>query len=181
MTAPSPVTTNGPLFHALRLRALDVFDGLTDGLDFFRGVVGNIDVELFLDLHNQLDGIERVGAARSFTNEVSVVILSLSTPNCSATISITRSLTTPRCWSSEFQYLAQGTARAISRGTKHPHSKSSRLQISHHPNVLRGTPWRLLLDAAPTEQSTRGGNPKIYRVSHKTGRDITQFPRPVYM
>ena len=83
---------DAPFHWPLRLRALDVLDGLTDRLDFFRRIVRNVDVELFFEFHHQFDGIERV-SPRSFTNDVSVVILSLSTPNCSATISITRSLT----------------------------------------------------------------------------------------
>ena len=40
---------------------LDVFDGLADGLDFLRRVVGDVDVELFFEFHHQFDGIERIG------------------------------------------------------------------------------------------------------------------------
>src|ERR1700719_90924 len=63
VTAPRPVTTTRRFMHMRsRLVFLDVFDRLPDGLDLLGGVVGNIDVELFLEFHDQLDNIERVGA-----------------------------------------------------------------------------------------------------------------------
>ena len=37
-------------------------DRLSDGLDFLRGVVGDGDVELFFQLHHQLDRVEEVRA-----------------------------------------------------------------------------------------------------------------------
>src|SRR5688500_17484318 len=40
---------------------LDVLDRLADGLDLLRVLVGDADVELFLELHDELDGVERVG------------------------------------------------------------------------------------------------------------------------
>ena len=41
---------------------LDVVDGLTDRLDLFRHVVGDVDVELFFEFHHQFDRIQGVGA-----------------------------------------------------------------------------------------------------------------------
>src|SRR3954463_2776072 len=41
---------------------LDVLNGLADGLDLLRGVVRNVDVELFFELHHEFDRVERVGA-----------------------------------------------------------------------------------------------------------------------
>src|SRR5207302_7579577 len=38
----------------------DVVDGLADGLDLLRVLVGDLDPELILALHDQLDEIERV-------------------------------------------------------------------------------------------------------------------------
>jgi hypothetical protein len=39
----------------------DVVDSLADGLDLLRVLVGDLDAELILELHDQLDQIERVG------------------------------------------------------------------------------------------------------------------------
>src|SRR5439155_20788988 len=39
----------------------DVVDGLADGLDLLRVLVGDLDAELILELHDQLDEVERVG------------------------------------------------------------------------------------------------------------------------
>src|SRR3712207_6692432 len=39
----------------------DVVDGLPDGLDSLRVLVGDLDPELVLELHDELDEIERVG------------------------------------------------------------------------------------------------------------------------
>jgi hypothetical protein len=63
----------------------DVLHGLANGLDFLGCVVRDVDIKLFFQLHDQLDGI--------FTNDVSAVIFSLSTPKLSATMSFTRSIT----------------------------------------------------------------------------------------
>src|SRR6266404_9046537 len=63
VTAPRPVTTTRRFMHMRSgLVFLDVFDGLPDGLDLLRGIVGDVDIELFLEFHDQLDDIERVGA-----------------------------------------------------------------------------------------------------------------------
>src|SRR5688500_13186524 len=63
-------------------------------------------------------------APRSFTNEVSGVIFSLSTPSCSATISITRSAT-----DATFTILQEGNVRLIrALGTKPPGLASARVQ-----------------------------------------------------
>ena len=40
----------------------DMVDGLSDGLDFLRHVVGDVDVELLFEFHHQFDRIQRVGA-----------------------------------------------------------------------------------------------------------------------
>ena len=36
-------------------------DGLADRLDFFRGIVGDVDVELFFEFHHQFHGIQGIG------------------------------------------------------------------------------------------------------------------------
>src|SRR3954447_23517492 len=74
---PTPVTTtlrcnhnsvviwNGRYFLALLLfidLCLNVVDGVLDGRDLFGVLVGNIEVETFLERHHQLDNIKRVGA-----------------------------------------------------------------------------------------------------------------------
>ena len=40
----------------------DVLDGRADGLDLLGVFVRDVDLELILELHDQLDGVERVGA-----------------------------------------------------------------------------------------------------------------------
>src|SRR5579859_3393541 len=49
------------LFRALSV-LLDVIDSVVDGPDLFRVLVGNLDVESFFEGHDQLDGVERIGA-----------------------------------------------------------------------------------------------------------------------
>ena len=44
------------------LRFLDEFDCLTDRFDLLGGIIGNVDVELFFQLHYQLDCVERISA-----------------------------------------------------------------------------------------------------------------------
>src|SRR3989442_1135568 len=68
-TMPSPVTTTlrrvtqVPLRFRSRLGVrLDVVDGLLDGGDFLGFLVGNLGLELLLERHHQLDGVERVRA-----------------------------------------------------------------------------------------------------------------------
>src|SRR5262245_53106147 len=39
---------------------LEIFDGVTDGEDGLRGIVGNFATELFLEGHDELDGVEAV-------------------------------------------------------------------------------------------------------------------------
>ena len=46
----------------LGLALLDVGDRVLDGTDLLCIVVGNLDLELFLESHDQLDDVERVGA-----------------------------------------------------------------------------------------------------------------------
>src|SRR5207249_6174750 len=59
----SPSPGAGSALLALVLDGvLDVVDGLADGLDLLGLVVGDLDVELLLQLHDQLDDVERVGA-----------------------------------------------------------------------------------------------------------------------
>ena len=66
--------------------------GLADGLNLLGRVVGNIDVELFFELHHQLDRIERIGPQivhkRGFRRYFLFIDAQLS-----ATISVTRSAT----------------------------------------------------------------------------------------
>src|SRR5690606_19405711 len=45
----------------LRVR-FDVLDGVTDGADLLRFLVGDLGLELFFHRHDQLDDVERVGA-----------------------------------------------------------------------------------------------------------------------
>src|SRR3954466_6671828 len=65
-TSPTPVTTtrllNRPpaLLLTLGVR-LDVLDGFLDARDLLRVLVGNLDPELLLEGHDELDGVERVG------------------------------------------------------------------------------------------------------------------------
>src|SRR6202167_46910 len=49
------------LFARFRVLA-DVVDGVVDGADLFRVFVGDLDVEGLFEGHDELDGIERVGA-----------------------------------------------------------------------------------------------------------------------
>src|SRR4051794_32914279 len=41
---------------------VDIVDCVVNGRDLLRGVVGNLDSELFLESHHQLDDVEAVGA-----------------------------------------------------------------------------------------------------------------------
>src|SRR5689334_7288456 len=66
---PMPVMTTRRLvkrvgvFWLLRFGVfVDVLDGVLDLADLLRLIVGNLDAELFLESHDQLDGIERVRA-----------------------------------------------------------------------------------------------------------------------
>src|SRR5687768_10062674 len=62
---PSGVTTPMPVMTTRCLGTfvgLDVLDRVADGLDLLRGVVGNAQVERVFDLHDELDGVEAVGA-----------------------------------------------------------------------------------------------------------------------
>src|SRR5436309_9512064 len=66
---PRPVMTTRRLVKRvgvswlLRLGVLfDVLDGVLDLADLLRLVIGNLDAELFLESHDQLDGIQRVRA-----------------------------------------------------------------------------------------------------------------------
>src|SRR5215813_2865985 len=71
-TRPSPVTTTRrcwlmlcpgrarPLLLRLGVR-LDVLDGFLDARDLLGVLVGNLDAEFFLERHDELDGVERIG------------------------------------------------------------------------------------------------------------------------
>src|SRR5437763_1047595 len=52
------LTTNNFLFARM---LLDVVDRLADGLDLFGFLIGDRQLKLVLELHDQLDGIQRVG------------------------------------------------------------------------------------------------------------------------
>src|SRR5258708_24037147 len=60
---PKPVTTTllDKLLAAFRV-LIDVIDRVFDGADLFSVFVGNLDVESFFKGHDQLDGVERIGA-----------------------------------------------------------------------------------------------------------------------
>ena len=71
-------------------RALDEAHGVANRLDGFGGVIGDLDPELFLEGHNQLDGVEAVGTQivdeRSGFDHLVFV-----NARCSTTIFFTRS------------------------------------------------------------------------------------------
>src|SRR3954468_11256288 len=64
VTSPTPVTTT------LRMRAVrsggvgfvDVLDGIADGHDRLRRIIGNFDAEFLFERHDELDRVEAVGA-----------------------------------------------------------------------------------------------------------------------
>src|ERR1044071_4359876 len=60
---PRPVTTTrrSKLLRSFRVR-VDVVDGVLDGADLFRVLVGDFDFEGFFEGHDELDGIERIGS-----------------------------------------------------------------------------------------------------------------------
>jgi hypothetical protein len=60
---PIPVTTTRrfKLLRSFRVRS-DVIGGVFDGADLFRVFVGDFDFEGFFEGHDQLDGVEGVGA-----------------------------------------------------------------------------------------------------------------------
>src|SRR3990172_6011635 len=62
VTAPSPVTTTlrMPFLPPLFLVRRDVLDHVVDGLDLLGFLVGDLDPELFLHLHHQLDDVKGV-------------------------------------------------------------------------------------------------------------------------
>src|SRR6185437_1000229 len=68
VTRPRPVTTTLriPLKTFERrsgsVRFVYIFDGVADGDNGFRRIVGNFDAEFFLKSHHQLDGVEAVCA-----------------------------------------------------------------------------------------------------------------------
>src|SRR5690349_671836 len=63
VTAPRPVTTTRRFMHMRSgLMFLDVFDRLTYSLDLLGGVIGDVDVEFFLELHDEFDHVQRIGA-----------------------------------------------------------------------------------------------------------------------
>src|SRR5919109_5680261 len=61
VSAPRPVTTTRRGSTALRV-VLDVLDRVADGHDLLRLLVRDLDVEVLLQGHDELDGIEGVGA-----------------------------------------------------------------------------------------------------------------------
>src|SRR5687768_10032490 len=62
-TRPTPVTTTRLFTWLLLLGVgLDVVDGFLDARDLLRFLVRNLDAELLLECHHELDGVERVGA-----------------------------------------------------------------------------------------------------------------------
>src|SRR5262245_14742649 len=66
VTAPNPVTTTrrlSTLCASSLLVFLDVVDGVSDGRDLLGVLVGDLEIELLLERHHQLDGVERIGPA----------------------------------------------------------------------------------------------------------------------
>src|SRR3954463_7644445 len=65
-TSPTPVTTtrllNQPPELLLLAVGLDVLDGLLDARDLLGVLVRDLDPELFLERHHELDGVKRVGS-----------------------------------------------------------------------------------------------------------------------
>src|SRR3954452_20858748 len=61
VTSPRPVTTTRcvKLFPDL---LVEIRHGIADGAELLRFLVRDIDVEFFLESHDQLDGVEAVGA-----------------------------------------------------------------------------------------------------------------------
>src|ERR1700758_164928 len=60
---PSPVTTTlrPKLLTAFRMLA-DIVDGVLHGADFFRILVGNLDVKSLFESHDQFDCVQRIRA-----------------------------------------------------------------------------------------------------------------------
>src|ERR1019366_6030014 len=58
----APLLGFHPLLLGRFLGLFDVIDGVLDGLDLLRVLVGDLNVEGFLELHDELDDVERVGA-----------------------------------------------------------------------------------------------------------------------
>ena len=61
MIAPSPVTTTRR-FITPSTFWFEIRERITDGAKLLGILVGNVDVELLLELHHQLDDVEAVGA-----------------------------------------------------------------------------------------------------------------------
>src|SRR5215813_8406064 len=65
--APSPVTTTRrPAFTGSGI-VLDVLDGVAHGHDLLGVLVGNLDVEVLLERHDQLHRVEGIGTDRKST------------------------------------------------------------------------------------------------------------------
>src|ERR1700752_621968 len=66
VTAPAPVMTTRPASPGPSVRPplrvlLDVADGVPDRGDLLRVLVRDLEIELLLEGHHELDGIERIG------------------------------------------------------------------------------------------------------------------------
>src|SRR5690606_34344319 len=67
----SQASDNYAAFHLPHL-LFNVVNGFPDRLDLLRGVVGNVDVELFFQLHHQFDGVQAVST--DIVDEVSILV-----------------------------------------------------------------------------------------------------------
>src|SRR5690349_6724817 len=63
VTSPRPVTTTRRFATGLLAGLLvEILHGVADGAELLRLFVGDVDVELLLERHDELDGVEAVGA-----------------------------------------------------------------------------------------------------------------------
>src|SRR6185503_20111400 len=58
----SPSTSSGRAVVKSALVLVDIVDRVLDGRDLLGSIVGNFDVEFFLERHDELDDVEAVGA-----------------------------------------------------------------------------------------------------------------------
>src|SRR5580704_6279358 len=62
VTRPRPVITTRRMRRESGVGFVDIFDRVADRHDGFGGIIGNLDAEFLFERHDQLDGVEAVGA-----------------------------------------------------------------------------------------------------------------------